>query len=643
MEVFRFFRISFLVMFLISLIIGTATAETWEKTFGGRDSDGGLSVQQTTDGGYIIAGSTYSFGKRGSEDVYLIKTDANGKELWSKTYGGSDDEMARCVQQTTDGGYIIAGEVLYETAGEDFYLVKTDASGKELWSKTFGLRTTDRAYSVQETNDGDYIIVGESFTFVGGNDDVWLIKTDADGKELWSKTYGGANYDGGRSVQQTTDGGYIIVGDTGSFGAGGSNVYLIKTDGNGNELWHKAFGAGGHEGADAVQQTTDGGYIIVGSTSSFGAGSYDVWLIKTDVNGNELWNKTFGGSTYDYGQSVQQTADGGYIICGFTGSFGAGNTDVWLIKTDDSGNQIWSKTFGGSDFDWGYSVQQTSDNGYIIAGDTQSFGAGSSDVYLVYVLPGADFVASPTMGPAPLSVNFTDQSTGEITSWLWDFGDGLTSTEQNPIHIYSNPGTYTVSLAVTDPEGSDTEIKHDYISVFDIEPVQGTIGTEVDITNVSLGEKKPKVLIGETECKVLTFTTISVSCLIKKVKSAMGPGTYDVTIIQKGKGVEPIDLPNAFSIMAPDIQDVTTIGTSATITGLFFGTKKVKAYLAVDGNGKRQKLKVTSLEMDPVTGVSQLEVTVSNKVLKKLGPGLYDVIVTNQFGSDSFTNGLTIK
>ena len=165
MEVFRFFRISFLVMFLICLIIGTATAETWEKTFGGSDSDWGLSVQLTTDGGYIIAGATYSFGKGGS-NVYLIKTDASGNELWSKTYGGSDDEMARDVQQTTDGEYIIAGEILY-TTGEDVYLIKADASGKELWSKTFGMRTYDRAYSVQEVNDGGYIIVGETYTAAG--------------------------------------------------------------------------------------------------------------------------------------------------------------------------------------------------------------------------------------------------------------------------------------------------------------------------------------------------------------------------------------------------------------------------------------------------------------------------------------------
>jgi len=397
------------------MIVTTLTAAiTWEKTFGGADFDAGLSVQQTTDGGYIIAGATGS-------KAYLIKTDDGGNELWSKTYGGTDDVIARCVRQTTDGGYIIAGEVLYQTAGEDFYLLKTNASGEELWSKKFDLRTTDRAYSVQETNDGGYIIVGETYTYVGGIHDVWLIKTDADGKELWSKTYGGASYDGGRSVQQTTDGGYIIAGSTSSLGAGSWNFYLVKTDADGNELWHKAFGGGGADGAEAVQQTTDGGYIIIGSTYSFGAGSYDAWLIKTDASGNELWSKTFGGSSWDYGFSVQQTTDGGYMISGFTGSFGAGNADAWLIRADASGNEMWSKTFGGSGYDRGYSAQQTRDDGYIIAGDTDSYGAGGSDVYLIYYKPD---LPSKAINPNP-SNGSTDIFISTDVSWA--NGGGATS------------------------------------------------------------------------------------------------------------------------------------------------------------------------------------------------------------------------
>lgn len=189
--------------------------------------------------------------------------------------------------------------------------------------------------------------------------------------------------DQGNSVQQTAGGGYIIAGSTTSFGAGNRDVYLIKTEPNGSSQWQKTFGGENDDFAQSVQQTSDGGYVIVGHTYSFGAGSSDVYLIKTEPNGNSQWEKTFGGSRWDLGNSVQQTKDGGFIIAGHTYSFGTGEFDVYLIKTDANGNSQWQKTFGGSLYDHGDSVQQTLDGGYIIAGATYSFGAGEYDVYLI--------------------------------------------------------------------------------------------------------------------------------------------------------------------------------------------------------------------------------------------------------------------
>jgi hypothetical protein len=373
-----------LTFFTINLS-AQAPPTMWTKTFGGSNIDIGHSVEQTSDGGFIITGYTRSYGTMSGRNVWLIKTDTFGNEQWNNTFGGNGDDEGYCVKQTTDGGYIIAGLTNSFGAGlKDFYLVKTDSLGSLLWQRTFGGANDDEAYSVLQTNDGGFIAAGVTSSFSNGGRDVFLVKTDPSGNFVWQKNLGGLSSDGAWDIQHTSDGGFIIAGWTFSHGPGFlGNAWLLKTDSLGNEQWNKVFGGTEVDRAYSVQQTTDGGYILTGYTDSFGAGLYDMLLIKTDNTGNQQWMKTFGGTGRDYGHSVQQTMDGGFIAAGYTLSFGAGGDDMYVVKTDANGNEQWSNTYGGSSSDVAFGIRETSDGGFIITGHTLSFGAGVHDVWLI--------------------------------------------------------------------------------------------------------------------------------------------------------------------------------------------------------------------------------------------------------------------
>ena len=343
---------------------------TFQKTFGGSQEDHGYSVQQTTDNGFVIAGTTKSFGA-GNFDYYVIKTNANGDTLWTKTYGGLNTDYGYSIQQTSDGGYIIVG---YSNTfgGLKGYLIKTNSVGGVLWSKTYS-GWSDETITVKQTIDGGYIIAGSTDNLGVGDQDMYVIKTDASGNIVWSKTYGGQDFDYANSVQQTSDGGYIIVGKTNSFSFSASyhDFYLVKTDANGNLLWSKVYGGADSEIGYGVQQTSDGGYILAGATDSFGSGIQDnSCLIKTDSVGNLVWTKMYGGTGNEEALAVQQTPDGGYVMVGFSWSFGAANSDCYMIKTDANGDTLWCRAYEKPLFDALFSVQQTSDGGYIAGGRT---------------------------------------------------------------------------------------------------------------------------------------------------------------------------------------------------------------------------------------------------------------------------------
>src|ERR1035437_4546205 len=376
-----------LLFILIAFAMMSLSAKAqvmFQKTYESDSSSEGYSVKQTPDGGYIICGYTSSRGA-GNADVYLIRTNSNGDTLWTKTYGGTNYEDGGDVEQTNDGGYIIIGGTeSFGFVGSKVYLIKTNSTGDTLWTRTYGGSGNDWGYSGQQTTDGGYIISGYTYSFGAGGSDAYLIKTNSSGDTTWTKTYGGTGGDWGDRVKQTADGGYIIAGYTTGFGVGSEDVYLIKTNSTGDTLWTKTYG--GTTGDDAgydIQLTSDGGYIIAGVTTSFGAGGNDIYLIKINSLGDTLWTKTYGGTVDDYANSVQQTSDGGYIVAGSTYSFGTGSYDIYLIKTNSLGDTLWTKTYGGTGYDWADHVQQTADKGYIISGVTGSFGDTLGVLYLI--------------------------------------------------------------------------------------------------------------------------------------------------------------------------------------------------------------------------------------------------------------------
>ncbi len=384
------------LVFLFFCFLGSNSAgqpgTLWTRTFGGVERDCGNCVEETSDSGYVVAGWTDSF-DAGWVDAWLIRTDSSGDTLWTKVLGGGSEDRGHSVRQTPDGGYAMAGQTASYGAGlDDAWLVRTDQSGNVLWTQTFGGAGQDRAYSLEQTADGGYLVAGTTRRFGSNFDDAFLVKTDASGDTLWTKTLGGSSWDRALSVQQTADEGYVIAGDTRSYGAGYYDAWLIKTDASGDTAWTRVFGGQDYDGAASARQTADGGYIVAGYTESFGPGLKDVWLIKTDASGNTLWTRTYGEvGQDDQGYSVQQTPDGGYVVAGHTGSYGAGATldDVWLIRTDESGDTLWTRVFGGIYDDVGNSVRQTSGGGYVIAGCTASYGAGSQDVWLIKTGPEA--------------------------------------------------------------------------------------------------------------------------------------------------------------------------------------------------------------------------------------------------------------
>jgi len=391
-------------------------ATQWNKNYGGSSAETLPDISLTSDGGYILAGSSISnngnvTGNHGLSDFWIVKTNAVGDILWQKSLGGSGSDQAKSVRQTSDGGYIVAGEtqsndgdVTGNHGNSDYWIVKLDATGNLQWQKTFGGSNDEIAQSIRQTTDGGYIVAGWSSSNNGdiasgnhGARDYWILKLDTTGNLQWEKTYGGGDWDMANSIELTSDGGYIIGGPSRSLNAdvtgnhGSSDYWIVKINSTGTLQWQKSLGGSGIDDAFSVKQTTDGGYIAIGASISNDGdvtgnhGNYDYWLVKLNATGNLQWQQSYGGTLYDHGRDVFQTSEGGYIITGYSfplnmeGVTSIGANDYLVIKTNALGVIEWQKTFGGLQDDYATSVKQTPDGGYILCGYSSAINNSSSN------------------------------------------------------------------------------------------------------------------------------------------------------------------------------------------------------------------------------------------------------------------------
>ena len=431
----------------------------WNHTYGARNKDeAGYCIQKTSDGGFIILGVTVEGIK---EDFLLIKTDGYGNLLWMKTLSKKQDGKPNHIEETSDGGYILIGTTFGSDG--DIWLVKTDRDGNIVWDKILGTPSEEEGYCVHQTSDGGYILCGATAGY-SNSMDAWLVKTDKDGNIVWDKTFSSGSLAGGAYyVDITTEGGYIITGHSGKDGGG---IWLIKTDKDGNKEWNKVFGRGKDEG-HCVHQTSDGGYIITGCKGD------DIWLIKTDGDGNMVWNRTFGGGSWDRSYCVQHTSDEGYIIVGSTHSYDRyGGSDLWIIKTDNDGNKVWGRILGGRGSDTGFFLQETSDGGFVVVGYTDSFTAtGDGDVWLAKIVPDNLPPSKPVVTGSstsrinkPFTVNFSSvDPEGDdiyyfviawyvgVSGWIGPYKSG--ETVSFTVFNRAPQGVYNITVKAIDSHG----------------------------------------------------------------------------------------------------------------------------------------------------------------------------------------------
>ncbi|MCP4699449.1 MAG: PKD domain-containing protein [Gammaproteobacteria bacterium] len=492
--------LNFVFILLLSLFQATSANVLleWEKTFGWSGNDYIRTMVQTSDGGYALAGNSDS-----KSASWIMKLDANLNQEWQQISGTGDFYS---IIQTSDGGFAAL------TSG--VRVVKLDAGGNIEWDKGFRYNSqATSAYSIVQTADGGFVVAGTTSRTVSSSttryydQNIWVIKLDNSGNAVWEKIHSKGTYDRdyANAVIQTADGGFAIAGSSTYYRKYNStttsypyNDWILKLDSDGVLKWNKSYGGSEYDQAYDIVQTSDGGFAVAGYTNSDGAGNSDFWVYKLSNNGNLVWDKTFGGTGSEQARSIIQTSDGGFAAAGYTNSKGEGGTDYWVVKLDGGGSLIWDKTLGGASADDAYTIVQTADDSFAVAGYTQSKGAGGYDGWFIKFMPTPPLVLS-SIGPSaangktPLEVTFTSTFSGGKPPYIyaWEFGDGGTADIAEPSYTYNTAGTFSASLTITGTGGQTITGNSDNITVeksnedptaiFNVNPLSGDAPLTVNL------------------------------------------------------------------------------------------------------------------------------------------------------------------
>jgi len=351
----------------------------WERTYGGAGDDRAFHAATLSDG-VVVVGSSTSF-QQDKTVAWVLKLDNEGNMLWNQTFfEGAGSEFRHAL--SLDDGVLLVGNVFLPSGDTDGYVVKIDDEGNIIWNRTLGGENVDKLFSAVATQDG-FVLVGLTQSF-GNDSDVWVVKMDSDGSEVGGRTYGGAMEEAGRAIAKAEGNHYVVAGYTNSMGKGDYDFLLLKIGASGNIVWNKTYGGTQSDKAYAVAETA-GGCVVVGDTRSKGEGESDAWIIKVDVNGELVWERTVGGEGFDMPNCVTVSDYGGYLVGGFTFSFGNGERDFWLFKVDDASNVPWSCTVGRTEFEEAYAVLEVTENEFAMAGWTNSIGEGHYDFYVTKI------------------------------------------------------------------------------------------------------------------------------------------------------------------------------------------------------------------------------------------------------------------